>query len=67
MNDNKAAAARAEAQRCVAVSHRKKDPKARKRYLKMARSWMLIAEHHEVLAAMDANTNEPARAGHSPR
>ena len=57
--DDKAAAARAEAQRCVGLSHQNKDPKARERYLQMAQSWMLIAEHHEVLADVDAKTHHP--------
>ena len=59
MND-KAAAARAEAQRCVALSRQNTDSKTRECYLQMARSWMLIAEHHEVLAEVDGKARGAA-------
>jgi hypothetical protein len=34
-------------------------PAARERYLRMAKSWTLIAEHHEVLAELDGKAEHP--------
>ena len=58
--EGKAAAARAEAARCVSLAHQNKDPSARAQYLHMAQSWALIAEHHEALTELDGKATRSA-------
>ena len=51
---DKAKAARATAARCIASACETKDLETQARYLDMAKSWNLIAEHHDARVAMDA-------------
>ena len=60
---NKADAALAEAARCISIAKQASDRSTKERYLKLAESWRLIADHHDALAEMDSKVelaeNEP--------
>ena len=51
---NKADAALAEAARRISNAKYAQDLSTKERYLKLAESWRLIADHHDAVAEMDA-------------
>ena len=63
---NKADAALAEAARCLSLAKQAQDRSTKERYLKLAKSWRLIADHHHALLEMDAKIERAKNELKSP-
>ena len=63
---DKANAALAEAARCISIAKQAPERSTKERYLKLAESWRLIADHHDACAEMDAKLDRADNGPKSP-